>query len=97
LKRRDFLKAGIGGAFALWGLGAAMQEKTAMAAGDPMPEAMDMLLKITDEGHLLYGSDFPYVPAKALLGKKAALDNELANRQWLVKIYCQNSQELIFS
>ena len=66
-------------------------------AGDPMPEAMDMLLKITDEGHLLYGSDFPYVPAKALLGKKAALDNELANRQWLAKIYCQNSQELIFS
>ena len=55
-------------------------------AGDPMPEAMDMLLKITDEGHLLYGSDFPYVPAKALLGKKAALDNELANRQWLAKI-----------
>ena len=49
MKRRDFLKAGIGGAFALWGLGA-MQEKTAMAAGDPMPEAMDMLLKITDEG-----------------------------------------------
>jgi len=66
-------------------------------AGDPMPEAMDMLLKITDERHLLYGSDFPYVPAKALLGKKAALDNELANRQWLAKIYCQNSQELIFS
>ena len=66
-------------------------------AGDPMTEAMDMLLKITDEGHLLYGSDFPYVPAKALLGKKAALDNELANRQWLAKIYCQNSQELIFS
>ena len=66
-------------------------------AGDPMPEAMDMLLKITDEGHLLYGSDFPYVPAKALLGKKDALDNELANRQWLAKIYCQNSQELIFS
>ena len=96
MKRRDFLKAGIGGAFALWGLGA-MQEKTAMAAGDPMPEAMDMLLKITDEGHLLYGSDFPYVPAKALLGKKAALDDELANRQWLAKIYCQNSQELIFS
>lgn len=50
-----------------------------------MPEAMDMLLKITDERHLLYGSDFPYVPAKTLLGKKAALDNELANRQWLAK------------
>lgn len=34
LKRRDFLKAGIGGAFALWGLGDIMQEKTVMAAGN---------------------------------------------------------------
>ena len=66
-------------------------------AGDPMPEAMDMLLKITDESHLLYGSDFPYVPAKALLAKKNGLDDELAKRHWLTKIYCQNSQELIFS
>ena len=66
-------------------------------AGDPMPEAMDMLLKITDESHLLYGSDFPYVPAQALLGKKNGLDDELAKRHWLAKIYCQNSQELIFS
>ena len=66
-------------------------------AGDPMPEAMDMLLKITDESHLLYGSDFPYVPAKALLAKKNGLDDELAKRHWLAKIYCQNSQELIFS
>ena len=65
-------------------------------AGDPLPEAMDMLLKITDESHLLYGSDFPYVPAKVLLGKKNGLDDELASRHWLAKVYCQNSQELIF-
>ena len=64
-------------------------------AGDPLPEAMDMLLKITDVSHLLYGSDFPYVPAKVLLGKKTGLDEELAQREWLAKIYCQNSQELI--
>ncbi|MDD6134335.1 MAG: amidohydrolase family protein [Selenomonadaceae bacterium] len=75
---------------------AGMQQLYYDLAGDPMPEAMDMLLKITDERHLLYGSDFPYVPAKALLGKKGALDNELANRQWLAKVYCQNSQESIF-
>ena len=65
-------------------------------AGDPLPEAMDMLLKITDESHLLYGSDFPYVPANVLLGKKNGLDDELASRHWLAKVYCQNSQELIF-
>ena len=167
MKRRDFLKAGIGGAFTLWGLAGAMQEAKAWAAkgreslprgrkidihahailpsfvqglkklgidaaaeegyplpswseeahldfmrqahidytvlqqlyydlaGDPLPEAMDMLLKITDVSHLLYGSDFPYVPAKVLLGKKTGLDEELAQREWLAKIYCQNSQELI--
>ena len=32
MKRRDFLKAGIGGAFALWGLAGAMQEAKAWAA-----------------------------------------------------------------
>ena len=65
-------------------------------AGDPLPEAMDMLLKITETSHLLYGSDYPYVPAKVLLGKKQGLDRELARRGWLEKIYCQNSQELVF-
>ena len=65
-------------------------------AGDPLPEAMDMLLKITEVSHLLYGSDYPYVPAKVLLGKKQGLDRELTRRGWLEKIYCQNSQELVF-
>ena len=66
-------------------------------AGDPLPEAMDMLLNITDVQHLLYGSDYPYVPAKVLLGKKRSLDQELSHRGWLERIYCQNSQELIAS
>ena len=74
---------------------AGMQQLYYDLAGDPLPEAMDMLLKITDVSHLLYGSDFPYVPAKVLLGKKTGLDEELAQREWLDKIYCQNSQELI--
>ncbi|SHK79551.1 Predicted metal-dependent hydrolase, TIM-barrel fold [Selenomonas ruminantium] len=64
-------------------------------AGDPMPDALDMLLKITDQEHILYGSDYPYVPAPVLLQKKAALDRELAQREWLEQIYCQNSQKLI--
>jgi len=74
---------------------AGMQQLYYDLAGDPLPEAMDMLLKITNVSHLLYGSDFPYVPAKVLLGKKTGLDEELAQREWLDKIYCQNSQELI--
>ena len=64
-------------------------------AGDPTPDALPMLLQITDQAHILYGSDYPYVPARALLGKKAALDQELARRGWLEQVYCQNSQRLI--
>ena len=64
-------------------------------AGDPMPDALPMLLQITDQEHILYGSDYPYVPARALLGKKAALDQELAKRGWLEQVYCQNSKRLI--
>ena len=63
-------------------------------AGDPRPDALDMLLKITDKEHILYGSDYPYVPAKVLLGKKGALDKELARREWLGQVYCQNPQRL---
>lgn len=63
-------------------------------AGDPMPEEMDILLKITDVQHLIYGSDFPYVLAPILLKKKQALDSELANRNWLEKIYTENAKIL---
>lgn len=47
-------------------------------AGDPLPEEMDMLMQITDEDHLVYGSDYPYVPASVLLKKKDALDQVLS-------------------
>lgn len=64
-------------------------------AGDPMPEEMDMLLSVTDARHLVYGSDYPYVPASILLGKKAALDIELGKRQQLEQIYVANPRQLL--
>ena len=64
-------------------------------AGDPMPEEMDMLLKITDENHLVYGSDYPYVPAQILLDKKKALDEALNDRDLSRKIYCENAEKLL--
>ncbi len=64
-------------------------------AGDPMPEEMDILLKITDEDHLVYGSDFPYVPAQILLGKKKTLDDELDKRNLIKKIYSDNADKLL--
>lgn len=64
-------------------------------AGDPMSEQMDLLLKITDAPHLIYGSDFPYVPAAVLLKKKSALDAELSRRNWQEKIYVDNAAKLL--
>lgn len=64
-------------------------------AGDPMPEQMEMLLKIADDEKIIYGSDYPYVPAQILLKKKFLLDAELSKRNWTEKIYCDNAEKLL--
>lgn len=64
-------------------------------AGDPMPEEMDILLKIASEEKFLYGSDYPYVPAEILLKKKNLLDAELAKRTLTEKIYIDNAKKLL--
>lgn len=64
-------------------------------AGDPLPDQMDMLLAIADEKHILYGSDYPYVPAPVLLKKKTALDMALAERGQLEQVYMTNPECLL--
>ena len=64
-------------------------------AGDPIPEEMDILLKITDVDHLVYGSDYPYIPAPILLNKKQALDENLKQRQLVNRIYRINAEKLL--
>lgn len=64
-------------------------------AGDPMPEEMDILLKIVNVNQLVYVSDFPYVLAPILLKKKSALDAELAQRNLTEKIYINNAKNLL--
>lgn len=64
-------------------------------AGDPMPEEMDILLKIVNVNQIVYGSDFPYVLAPILLKKKSALDAELAQRNLTEKIYINNAKNLL--
>ena len=64
-------------------------------AGDPMPEQMDFLLKISDENHLIYGSDYPYVKAEILLKKKIFLNTELAKRNLTEKIYSDNAKKIL--
>ena len=47
-------------------------------AGAATDDAIDMLLTITEPSHILYGSDYPYVAASALIGAKKALETRLA-------------------
>lgn len=64
-------------------------------AGDPMPDEMDMLLKITDKEHIVYGSDYPYVLPSILLKKKDALDKELTKRNQMKQVYADNAKMLL--
>ena len=47
-------------------------------AGAATDDALDALLTIAEPSHILYGSDFPYVAPKALVGAKQSLAGRLA-------------------
>ena len=47
-------------------------------AGAATDEAIASLLTITEPAHILYGSDYPYVAASALIGAKKTLEGRLA-------------------
>lgn len=64
-------------------------------AGDPMPEQFDMLLQVTNIDQIIFGTDYPYVPAKVVLGRKKLFDDELARRNLTDKIYVDNARALL--
>ena len=64
-------------------------------AGDPMPEQFDMLLKIASLDKIIFGTDYPYVPAQVILRKKKLFDAELARRGVTQKIYSDNAKILL--
>ena len=64
-------------------------------AGDPMPEQFDMLLKIASLDQIIFGTDYPYVPAQVVLRKKKLFDEELAKRGLTDKIYIDNARILL--
>ena len=64
-------------------------------AGDPMPEQFDMLLKVVSLDKIIFGTDYPYVPAQILLRKKKFFDEELSRRGWTEKIYVDNARALL--
>ena len=64
-------------------------------AGDPMPEQFDMLLKVASLDRIIFGTDYPYVPAQVVLGRKKLFDQELSQRNWTEKIYVDNARTLL--
>ncbi|MBD3878521.1 MAG: amidohydrolase [Quinella sp. 1Q5] len=64
-------------------------------AGDPMPEQFDMLLQITSLDKIIFGTDYPYVPASIILSKKKIFDAELMRRGLTNKIYVDNARTLL--
>lgn len=64
-------------------------------AGDPMPEQFDMLEKITSLDQIIFGTDYPYVPAQVILSKKQIFDAELSRRGLMNKIYVDNARNLL--
>ena len=66
-------------------------------AGDPMPEQLNMLLKITSLDKIVFGTDYPYVPAQVILRKKKLFDEEVLRRGWAEKIYTDNAKTLLGS
>ena len=64
-------------------------------AGDPEPVALDMLLMVASEGRIVYGSDFPHSPAKAILAKKKHLDENPKYKEILRKIYGENERNCL--
>ncbi len=48
-------------------------------AGAATDDVIESLLTITEPSHILYGSDYPYVAAPALVGAKKSLESRLAS------------------
>lgn len=47
-------------------------------AGTPSPGIIKQLLAITEPSHIMYGSDYPYLPEKVLIGNKTRLYEALS-------------------
>lgn len=64
-------------------------------AGDPEPLQLPILRMMTDDAHILYGSDFPHSPAPAILAKKAHFDENTQYDDVRKKIYYENGLNLL--
>ncbi len=65
-------------------------------AGAATDDAIDMLLTVTEPSHILYGSDYPYVAAPALIGAKKALEARLAKHGLTPEDIFSDNAKLLF-
>lgn len=63
-------------------------------AGDTLPVAFDVLLKIADPSHIMYGGDFPYTPAPVIIKKKNDLLSHPTIQPYLEEILYRNAKKL---
>ena len=67
-------------------------------AGSPTPDVLEALLSITTPEHLLYGSDYPYLPAQVLVSGKRLLEDNVAKNQnllpYMSDIFSGNAERL---
>lgn len=66
-------------------------------AGAATDEAIESLLAITEPSHILYGSDYPYVAAPALIGAKKALEGRLAAHGLIPEDILSNHAKSLFN
>lgn len=64
-------------------------------AGDPEPVALDMLRMVTDDNHIVYGSDFPHSPAKVIIDKKKHFEENEKYQGLADRIFRENALRLL--
>ena len=66
-------------------------------AGAATDDAIESLLTIAEPSHILYGSDYPYVAAPALVGAKKALESRLADHGLTPEDILSNNAKTLFN
>ena len=64
-------------------------------AGDPEPSHLKMLRMIADDSRIVYGSDFPHSPSKAVTAKKKHFDVSEEYKGIRERIYMENGLHLL--
>lgn len=93
--------AGVSGILAGMGMMETVDAKAEFAnlwfdiAGDPEPVALDMLRMVAEDGHIVFGSDFPHSPAPVILAKKKHFDENHQYNGLRENIYTDNGEALL--